>query len=164
MSAPKSAAKRQKLEKKRQRKQDARLRRQRKQRNSPSELSSGSVVLQSGVPGGIRMSEILEEFLEPYAEMAESFAAYQRLLSVGMVAWNAALRPEHEREAMIEDCLRAAVPAGDGEAWAVARTIIDNLVARKHKYFSQYRRPILNFKLIDEGDDQWHLTVMSVVV
>ena len=43
---------------------------------------------------GIKMSDVLEEFVEPYLEFAETEEAYRKLLSVAVVAWNVALFPE----------------------------------------------------------------------
>ena len=157
MSAPKSAAKRQKLARKRRRKQEARQRRKRKQ---PGSQRESALLL---APGGVRMSDVLKQFVRPYNHLVDSEEAFRKLLTLGMLAWNAAMQPDGRQEQMVDEVLNEAVGEESWEAQTAAREIVDELIERKQRYFAQYRRPIIDFRLTDLGD-QYHLTVISALV
>ena len=57
--------------------------------------------------GGEKMSEVLEDFVEPYQELADTDDSFRKLLTLGMLAWNAALLPQDQRWAMIDEMLAA---------------------------------------------------------
>ena len=159
MSAPKSLAKRQKLERKRNRKQQAR-RRQKQKSDGVREACSS---FDFGAPGGVRMSDILQRFVRPLMDDVEGEDAYRRLLTLAMLAWNAALVPEARQQEMVDDVLGKAMDGASQEQQAGCREIVSRLIERKEKYFFMYRRPILNFHLTDLGDE-YHLAVISAVV
>jgi|GEM_PF-687578 len=105
---------------------------------------------------GVKMSEVLERFVEPYREIAETQDAYKRLLALALVAWNMTLIPKKERTAAMEESL-FALPE---EMRSDGRQLIRHLMVRKETSFSQYRRMILDFELVDTGSE-WHLSVVS---
>jgi len=164
MSAPKDKFKQQKIAKKRQRKEAARLKRHRKR---TEEWSSRTFPLRPSfhfdAPGGIKMSKVLQEFVEPFAAEVEGLEAYRRLLHLGQLAWNAALRGEPERGDMVSEVLSAGMPGAGEETLSFGRSIVESLIARKERYFADLHRPILGFDLRDTGDG-WHLNVASAVV
>ncbi len=164
MSAPKSKLKQQKMARKRQRKETARLKRQ---RTRTGEWSGGTFPAgpsyRFDVPGGVKMSTVLEDFVEPFADEVEGLEAYRRLLYLGQVAWNAALRGEPERGQMVTEMLSVALPGADSGTLSFGRSIVESLIARKERHFADLRRPILAFDLRDTGDG-WHLNVASLVV
>ena len=159
MSAPKSVAKRQKLNRQRKRKQESRLRHKRKQHGVREERFSFGF----DAPAGVSMSDVLEQFVEPFEDLTHGEEAYRCLLTLGVLAWNAALASGAKLREMIEDVIRERMPEDDEELQTYCREIVGQFVERKERYFAQYRRPILNFVLMDMGD-QYHLTVMSAVV
>ena len=57
--------------------------------------------------GQEKMSAVLEDFVEPYRDMAETYDEFHNLLDLAMLAWNAALLPEDKRRAMVDDVLAA---------------------------------------------------------
>ena len=72
-------------------------------------------------PGGIRAGQAgedvrgpLEDFVEPYRDSADTYDAYRKLLSVALVAWNAALLPEDQRRAMIAEMIAAGLSGASG--------------------------------------------------
>ena len=67
------------------------------------------------------MSEVLGDFVEPYADEVEGLEEYRRLLCLGQLAWNAALRGEPERSEMVNELLSAGLPGADAEAMTMAR-------------------------------------------
>ena len=164
MSVPKNKLKQQKLTRKRQRKEAAaRLKRY---RNRTEERSSGTFPLgpsyRFDAPGGVKMSEVLEEFVEPLADEVEGLEGYRRLLCLGQIAWNAALRGEPERGAMVMELLSTALPEASAETLSFGRSVVERLIARKELHFAHLQRPILGFEVFDTGDG-WHLNVMSAL-
>jgi len=105
---------------------------------------------------GIKMSDVLEDFVEPYRQFAETKEAYWKLLSIAIIAWNATLIPEKDRLSRLDELL-VALPE---DAREDGRQIIEELMVRKEKLFSQYRRMIIDFELANTAG-QWHLSVMS---
>ncbi len=108
--------------------------------------------------GQEKMSEVLSRFVEPYARYATSEEDYQRLYSVATLAWNAALVSETELPTL-DALIHRFMPAAEDDA----KLIIDELIHRKRKYFSQYSRMILHYDVEMIGDDV-HLTVASTVM
>jgi len=162
MSAPKSAAKRQKLEKKRRRKQEAKRKRRRNKGGGPHFDSPDFL---PGPPPPVKMSRVLEDFIEPVIdEGVEDIEVYRRALSIGVLAWNAALRPEAEGQAMVDDVIGKAMRRERPEERAAARELVDFLIERKKRHFAQYRRPILNFEVSELDDGGWYLNVASLIV
>ena len=160
MSTPKSAVKSRKLEKKRKRKQQARLRRKQRQRRPPGERSPFSL----GAPAGVRMSDVLGRFVRPFEDQADGEEAYRRLLTLGVVAWNAAMVPDpDEREEMVDEVIDKVVREEGPGGQTACEEIVNQLIERKKRYFAHYRRPIVSFVLEDMGDG-YHLTVMSAIM
>lgn len=105
---------------------------------------------------GIKMSEVLEDFVDPYREFAETKQAYQKLLTTAIVAWNVMLFPEKDRSSRLDELL-ATLPENvrrDG------RQIIEELMVRKERFFPQNKRMIIDFEVEDTGG-KWHLSVVS---
>ncbi len=163
MSAPKDKLKQQKIARKRQ-KEAARLKRRRER---TEERSSGTFPIgpsyRFDAPGGVKMSGVLEDFVEPLADEAQDLEAYRRLLYLGQLAWNAALRGEPERGQMVNELLSAGLPGAGGETLSFGRSIVESLIVRKEQHFAHLRRPILGFEVFDTGDG-WHLNVASLIV
>lgn len=162
MSAPKQLAKRQKLERKRLRKREMRLKRQKKRQTCWYRSDGIEPVATRNVPaGGLKMSTVLEDFVAPLLDSAEDRDAYERLLSLGLIAWNAALQPEHRREAMIDDMIEEGLRGESPWERQACREIVQRLVARKLGRFAKYQRPILAFQLDELEDGGYYLSVVS---
>ena len=105
---------------------------------------------------GVKMSEVLKEFIAPYREIANTEEAFRKLLVTAVIAWNTALYSTEERKAHIEEVLEA-LPE---EVRADGRTVISELIERKERYFSEYKRMIIDYEVADTGKD-YHLVVIS---
>ena len=105
---------------------------------------------------GVKMSEVLEEFVRPYSQVVETEDAYRKLLTLAMLAWNVTLVPEKERLSTL-DSLVATLPE---EVREEAREIIQDLIKRKESFFAQHRRAIIDFEVADTPEG-WHLSVLS---
>jgi len=106
---------------------------------------------------GIKMSKVLEEFVEPYQQYAETKKAYKKLLTTAIVAWNVTLFPENDRPSRLDELL-VTLPEDVRED---GRQIIEELMVRKERFFSQHRRMIVDFEVADIGSKK-HLSVMSM--
>jgi hypothetical protein len=113
-------------------------------------------------PGKEKMSDVLEDFIEPYMDSVEGEEAYRRLLTLATLAWNAALLPEDRQKAMIDDVLTKGLPPDSDALVAGLRFIVEAMVDRKKAHFSSNRRAIISFELTDRGRD-YHLTVASTL-
>lgn len=109
--------------------------------------------------GEVKMSDVLTAFVEPYAHLAENDKAYERLLSIGIIAWNMALHPEDVRREKIDEFLSQMMPA---DALADAKELVGALVKRKLAFFADIQRLIIDFEITDLGDRN-HLSVVSTL-
>lgn len=108
---------------------------------------------------GVKMSEVLEQFVEPYSEYAETGDVYRNLLTIATIAWNAMLLPDKDRQSHIDDFL-AELPE---ELRDYGKKMVGELMERKERHFSHCRRMILDFDIEYAGDSR-HLTVISTAV
>lgn len=167
MSAPKSRVKQQKIARKRQRKEAARLKRERKRQNRWSDSDFGGPILHFGAPGlpaPFKMSDVLSRFVEPYADgIASSIEEYRALLTMGKLAWNATLIDEPKRGQIVDKCIAVSMEECSLEDRSLFRKQFYEMIARKERLFAHYRREIIGFEVHDTGDG-WHLNVASLLV
>ena len=109
-------------------------------------------------PGQLKMSEILMEFIEPYAVMARSEEDYRKLLSTALVAWNAALLPKAERREMVDSIINQAMP----DAADDARLIIHEMIRHKDRHCAENNRAMLSYELTMTRDGP-HVLVASTL-
>ena len=112
--------------------------------------------------GREKMSEVLDDFIEPYRESADSEDSFRKLLNLGMLAWNVALLPEGERPTVIDKMLRVGFSRASEADLAQAKTFVETLVRRKLERFAPNQRTIISFELTDTGDG-YHLSVASTL-
>lgn len=105
---------------------------------------------------GVKMSEVLKKFVEPYRDIANTEGAFRNLMATAMIAWNATLFSVEKRTEYLENIFES-FPEGVRED---ARFIISDLIARKERYFSEYKRMILDYEVTDTGKD-FQLMVIS---
>ena len=108
-----------------------------------------------------KMSDLLEDFVEPYRDTADTKDDYQKLLTLGVMAWNAALLPAKEQQNMLQQLLDR-LPHTSAEDKKVLTAFLRELLQRKRKYFSQNRRAILSIDLQDTSDG-YYLSVASTL-
>ncbi|WP_232251398.1 hypothetical protein [Oscillatoria acuminata] len=112
--------------------------------------------------GEVKMSEVLEAFVEPYVGFAENQNERETLLTIAVVAWNLSLIPEKERPSMMDKLIKAALKENHTLDQQEARAIINELMARKQKFFAKNKRFIVDFQLEDIGK-HYHLSVASTL-
>lgn len=107
-------------------------------------------------PGQEKMSEILEEFVEPYLQYTENVQQVKKLMLIASVAWNAALMEGDKREDFLQGMLESLPPDGRDDSLA----LIDGMIKHKLKYFAAYRRLVVSVQVFDTGDG-FHVAVAS---
>ncbi|MGC9393594.1 MAG: hypothetical protein ACP5J4_01920 [Anaerolineae bacterium] len=105
---------------------------------------------------GVKMSEVLEAFIAPYMEFADTEESFEKLVTIAVIAWNTSLLPRTAQTKAINDLLTSLPP----ETRADAKAIVRDLIRRKRKQFGKIRRAIIDFEVVDTGDG-FHLTVAS---
>jgi hypothetical protein len=111
------------------------------------------------VPSEIKMSEVLLDFVAPYQDaIDDTKESLGKLLTIAVAAWNMSLLPEEKQRAILND-LAKALPS-DKKTQAGFREIVASLIARKKVHFAEYDRFIIEFDVIDQGDN-YYVTVAS---
>ena len=113
--------------------------------------------------GEVKMSEVLEEFAEPFLDSATTRHRREALFTIAIAAWNAALLPKAERETSITQLLDTIYNSDRPSDRQEIREIIDIMVARKEEFFADNRRYILNFSLEERGN-RFYLSVVSTLM
>ena len=106
------------------------------------------------------MSEILEEFAEPYCEFAITYGQRKKLFETAMLAWNLCLIPEDDRVSSLAKLIEQEI--SDDEDREDFKQIVSELMVRKLTYFADVRRTIVEFQLADHGH-AFHLSVVSTM-
>ncbi len=109
------------------------------------------------VAGAEKMSEVILDFLAPYLEQTTSAADFEKVVTVGIIAWNAAVASGKAREKLIEGVLEASVPS----ARPATRAILEELIERKEALFADNKRMIVDFELTETPSGRGHLSVVS---
>jgi hypothetical protein len=115
-------------------------------------------------PAGLaKMSAVLEDFVAPYEDDTATKQELENLFSLGVVAWNLAITPKVERAALMDkfftDVLKVTDPALVNEG----KDLIQELIDRKEKHFSDNQRVIANFKLQYFAPGKYNISVASVM-
>lgn len=111
---------------------------------------------------GAKLSAVLLDFIEPYKKAARTTEAYRKLITLAVVAWNAALLTGAERQELIDITIKAIVTSA-GEEWRKdAENIIAMLMRRKEQHFADDKRFIVDYR-VTETEREYHLAVASVV-
>jgi hypothetical protein len=108
------------------------------------------------------MSDALKEFIEPYRDLAKTNEAMRKLLSMGLVAWNAAILPEQEGQALIDDTIASLSDVTSRQDQADLRELFNKMIQRKQEYFADNRRMMISFEVIDTGQG-YRLNVLSTL-
>ncbi len=142
--------------KKNKRRQKKRSRARKARPLLPTGLQSGAVTVLSG--GAEKMSEVLMEFLEPYTKHWKTEEDLRKLLTLGIVAWNAALVTGSTRDELIQSTSEVIPP----ELRQGLRSILDEMIQRKESYFANNKRMIIDYELT-MGPAGPYLSVISTL-
>ena len=111
------------------------------------------------IPFARKMSEVLLEFAEPLLE--DSFdEEFEPIISFASTCWNCSFLPERKQQKHLK-----AIINDLGKSYPIIRLQIEDnfrmLLERKRTFFSNDRRIIANYSIIEE-EDEHRLIVMSV--
>jgi len=120
-------------------------------------LPEGTVIVET--PAGTRkMSEVLLEFVEPYSDAWETDEELRKLLTLALVAWNAALMSGGVRDQFLQDMETAMPP----EARPTMRAIVAGMIQRKLTHFASNTRSIIDFQVTPTPEGP-HVSVASTL-
>ena len=96
----------------------------------------------------VKMSEVITEFVEPFAEFAPTYEDYRKLIGLAVVAWNAALLPEDKRQEMLDQLIgKLSLPNAED-----LQQLLATLMERKRKYFADNTRFIVSYDVANTAD------------
>ncbi|MBW4660420.1 MAG: hypothetical protein KME15_17240 [Drouetiella hepatica Uher 2000/2452] len=110
--------------------------------------------------GEVKMSEVLQAFVEPHLDFAATKEQRQKLFAIAILAWNLALLSEEQQQKEMEDIIAQMSMGKDRQAEQDIREILEELTERKRRLFPNHRRYILDFDVRETRND-FHLSVIS---
>jgi hypothetical protein len=107
---------------------------------------------------GRKLSEVLLDFAAPFLDIVDD-DYFETIVKFAALCWNLSFLPDGERQKELEHIINEI-----GITDPLFRTNFEDharmLLRRKQEFFAKDRRFIVNFKIVEEGDD-YHLFVMS---
>lgn len=110
--------------------------------------------------GQVKMSKVLEKFIDPYLETTKTIADREVLVELAVIAWNLALAPEGDRQQAMNDLFKDASDFQDILMQREAKALIQEMIERKEKHFANIQRFIVDFELQETGS-HFNLVVVS---
>ncbi|BAQ64551.1 hypothetical protein [Geminocystis sp. NIES-3709] len=107
-----------------------------------------------------KMSKTLENFMSPYLHLTTDLSSKKKLFTIGVVAWNASLYSEEEREDITNILFSKEVIGDDSTIQEELKEIVQELIDRKLTYFKDDQRLIIDFDLQKLGNSH-QLSVTS---
>lgn len=118
------------------------------------------IVFQPGE--GDKLSAVLLDFIEPFRKHAQTDEAFKKLVTLAVIAWNAAVLPKTERKELIDTTINSIVTMA-GEEWRKdSEDILAMLIKRKERHFAGDKRFIVDYR-VAETHGEFHLSVASFV-
>lgn len=128
--------------------------------NSPLAEKVDGIV--TNPPGTAKMSDVLDDFVEPYGDDNMTLAERRNLLGLAMVAWNLAILPKQERQKMMAQFFAESLKVDDPSIQREMESLVKAMITRKQDRFAENQRHIINYQLEDLGDE-FHLSVASTL-
>ncbi|MBT9316118.1 hypothetical protein [Leptothoe spongobia] len=132
------------------------------QKFKQSKIANSLTDIVKNPKGEVKMSEVLEEFVEPYLPEANGLEQRKMVFEMAVIAWNLAIIPKNQRKSVLEDLFRDLLKGKKAIVKRDLNNLIDEMVDRKLEFFLNNRRYILDCQLEDAGD-QFHLSVASTL-
>jgi len=107
-------------------------------------------------PGVEKMSEVIIKFMKPYIDYIETDEALEKLVSLTILAWNISLLPNDNQNEMFDE-ITSSLPNPESKDM---KNLIKEMIKRRKKYFANYTRSIIDYK-ISKTKDGLHLSVVS---
>ena len=115
--------------------------------------------------GITKMSEVLEDFVSPYADIPSSKKELESLFGMAVSAWNLSFMPEEERTKTLDQVFAQAFnPRNvDAEDLEIGRAMVEEMIDRKLKYFADEHRQVTDFQVEYVGQGDYYLSVASSI-
>ena len=104
----------------------------------------------------LKMSAVIMEFIQPYIDDIETLEQYRSLVSIAVIAWNAAIIPLSQRAEMLLT-FEEVIP---GDSSVSFQKVMEEFIERKQAYFPDINRFIVRYE-VTETEDDWHLAIAS---
>jgi hypothetical protein len=118
---------------------------------------SSEIPLRAPLPGQPRVSDSLQQLLDPYFDENTTGEAFRRMVVLGMLAWNRAALPEERGQEMIRE-MRQHFPAEDEKTFV---ELMEDLSRRKRQLFPDDHRLIVDVEARKEPDGTFYITAAS---
>jgi hypothetical protein len=115
------------------------------------------VPLRAPLPGQPRISESLQQLLDPYFDENTTGEEFRRMTVLAVLAWNRAVLPEQRGQEVIREA-RQHFPAEDEKTFL---DLMEELVRRKRKLFPDDHRLIVDVEACKESDGTYYITAAS---
>ena len=122
------------------------------------EKQSSRVKVVTNVPGEEKMSVALSRLIKPYVHLADDMDAYERLVALAGVSWNATILNPEQRDKLLREVEKNLPESMLQES----REMIADLMERKKRYFVDNERMILSYEIIDLPE-YYRLAVVSTL-
>ena len=117
------------------------------QKFQQKEIANSLTEIVKNPQGEVKMSDVLEEFVEPYLPEANSLEQQRILFDMGTIAWNLAIMPEHQRQPAISELFDDLMKDKKATVKRDFNNLMDEMIARKLELFPNNRRYILDYQL-----------------
>jgi hypothetical protein len=107
-----------------------------------------------------KMSAVILKFVAPYQHLIHSKKAYEHLIVLAMVAWNATILEGETRQRLMDRVKETILSDGDEDWSQELADLLAQLMQRKERYFADNKRLILDYR-VSESRQEYHLAVIS---
>jgi hypothetical protein len=130
---------------------------------------------------GVKLSEALGELCQPFNDGSLNINSYRKLLSLGVTAWNIALKPQEERLDMLIQLIEKLpdyktelasdfdklmntpqLPNQEPPDSLVILHMLNRLIKRKDELYPNDDRAIVDFNITEKPNSRY-LTVKSIM-
>ncbi|MBA4379174.1 MAG: hypothetical protein C0393_00525 [Anaerolinea sp.] len=109
---------------------------------------------------GKKLSAVLLEFIAPYNDPSYNKQAYDKLITMAVIAWNAAILEGKERKQFVNKAI-ASILEITGEEWRKdAENILAMMIKRKEQFFADDKRFVVEYSW-SETKSHRHLAVST---
>ena len=113
--------------------------------------------------GESKISAVFWRFIEPFSQYATTLQAMEKLVVLGICAWNAVLLPTDKRQKLMDEVMQNVLGQAGEESRGDLNYILASLLKRKEQFFADDRRDIVSYRL-EDIDANYHLSMVSTLL
>jgi hypothetical protein len=126
-----------------------------------TELPGSKIILRPA--GESKISDVFWKFIEPFKEYATTDEAMDKLVTLGIIAWNAEVIAPDGRQKFLDTAMRDVLAVTGADWRSQVKHILDSLSERKRKMFAADTRYIVSYRL-NSTATQYHLSMVSTLL